>query len=201
MTKVKICGLFRPCDIEYVNQTQPDYIGFVFAKSRRQVNKQTAKELRNRLNKNIIPVGVFVNEEIERIVELVKEGIISVIQLHGQEEENYIQLLKKQVDVPIIKAVKVTTGNEILEAQKLSADYLLLDQGEGGTGKMFDWELVPEMQIEKPFFLAGGINIDNAEKGIKEMHPFALDISSGVETDGVKDKQKIQEIIRRIRNV
>lgn len=201
MTKIKICGLFRSCDVEYVNAAEPDFIGFVFAKSRRQVKKEEAKKLRSCLNENITPVGVFVNEEIEHIVELVKEEIISIVQLHGQEDENYIQLLKSQVNVPIIKVVKVTSGDDILEAQNLPIDYLLLDQGTGGTGQTFDWSVVSGIKISKPFFLAGGINIDNAEKGIETMHPFALDISSGVETDGVKDNKKIQEIIRRIRNV
>lgn len=201
MSKIKICGLFRSCDVDYINEAGPDYAGFVFANSRRQVTKEQAKDLRSRLDKKIVSVGVFVNEELENIIDLVEENIISVIQLHGQEDKDYIELLKEQVSVPIIKAVKVTGVEDIIEAQRLPVDYLLLDQGDGGTGKTFDWSLVSDIKLEKPFFLAGGMNIDNVEKGMNELSPFAIDISSGVETDGVKDKKKIQEIVRRIQNV
>lgn len=201
MTKIKICGLFRSCDIEFVNEAKPDYIGFVFAKSRRQVTKDKAKELRRLLDQKIISVGVFVNEKIEHIIELINEDIISVVQLHGQENENYIQTLKSKTSVPIIKAVKVTKGVDIIEAQKLPVEFLLLDQGEGGSGKVFDWTLASGIEIVKPFFLAGGMDIDNVEQGINELRPFAVDISSGVETNGVKDKNKINQIVRRIQNV
>lgn len=201
MTKVKICGLFRPCDIDYINAAMPDYAGFVFAKSRRQVTKDQAENLRKELNPNIIPIGVFVNEEIDYIAELVKENIISIIQLHGQEDEHYINSLKKIIAIPIIKAIKVTSVEDIMNAQRLPVDFLLLDQGDGGTGKTFDWSVVSDIIIEKPFFLAGGMNIDNVEKGINKLKPFAIDISSGVETNGVKDETKIREIVRRIQNV
>ncbi|RDU23462.1 phosphoribosylanthranilate isomerase [Anaerosacchariphilus polymeriproducens] len=201
MTKIKICGLFQSCDIEFVNEAKPDYIGFVFAKSRRQVTKEQAGKLRALLDHKIISVGVFVNEKVENIVDLINENIISVVQLHGQEDECYIQTLKSKTSVPIIKAVKVTNAVDIIEAQKLPVDFLLLDQGEGGTGKVFDWTLASGIKIAKPFFLAGGMNIDNVERGINELGPFAVDISSGVETNGVKDKNKIEQIIRRIQNV
>lgn len=196
-TKIKICGLTRECDIDCVNEQRPDLIGFVFAKSRRQVTDEQAAALKRRLSPDIQAVGVFVREDNGRIISLVKRGIIDIIQLHGGESEETVRLLKKECGCPVIRAVSV--GNEdISQLNSSAADYLLLDNGAGGTGKTFDWSLVSN--IEKPFFLAGGINIDNVGQGIERFHPFAVDISGGVETDGLKDPAKITEIIRRIRN-
>ena len=194
MTKIKICGLTRECDIDCVNELKPDFIGFVFAKSRRQVTDVQAAALKRRLSPDIKAVGVFVMEDNERIISLVKSGVIDIIQLHGGESEETVRLLKKECGVPVIRAVSV--GNENIAQSE--ADYLLLDNGAGGTGKTFDWSLVNN--IDRPFFLAGGINIDNVEQGIERFAPFAVDISGGVETDGLKDPLKIAEIIRRIRN-
>lgn len=202
MTKIKICGLRRVEDISYVNECNPDYAGFVFADSKRRVTKEQAKMLRAGLNPQIIPVGVFVNEEIDTIAELVQEGVIEIIQLHGDETETYIQKLRgRAADTVIIKAVRVASKEDVADCEKTKADYLLFDSRDmkeyGGTGKKFDWQLIEN--IRKPFFLAGGINAENIEEAIKTVHPFAIDVSSFVETNGYKDRDKILEIVEKVR--
>ncbi len=197
MTRVKICGLFRECDIDYVNEAVPDYIGFVFAKSRRQVSAETAKLLQSRLRPEIIPVGVFVNAEQEEILRLCKEHIIGMVQLHGQEDDRYIKALKSRINVPVIKAVRMDAAG----AQRTlssEADFLLLDSGRGGTGKAFDWGQIPA--VSQPYFLAGGISETNIRAAVR-MHPYCVDISSGAETGGVKDKNKILRLVREVREI
>jgi phosphoribosylanthranilate isomerase len=196
--KIKICGLFRDCDIDYVNEAKPDFIGFVFAKSRRQVSAGWAEVMRRRLSSEITPIGVFVNESLANVAELLNNHIIEMAQLHGAENENYIRELKSLSDKPIIKAVRVLSHDDIEAAQQTVADFLLLDNGTGGTGESFDWSLV--RKVQKPFFLAGGLKADNIEQAILATGPYAVDLSSGVETDGRKDREKILEIVRRMRN-
>jgi len=186
MPKIKICGLSRPADIETVNIEKPDYIGFVFAESKRKVDPVQAADLRKLLSPDIIPAGVFVNESVENILSLVRAGIIDVIQLHGTETEEYIAELKSMTDKIIIKANR----------RSQSADYLLFDNIIPGSGQTFDWSLIGE--INKPYFLAGGLNIENIAVAVK-LNPFAVDVSSGVETSGIKDPVKIKEFIRRVR--
>ncbi|QNU67398.1 phosphoribosylanthranilate isomerase [Ruminiclostridium herbifermentans] len=202
MTKIKICGLTRMQDIEYVNEALPDFIGFVFAKSRRQVNPDTAYQLKSALDYRIKAVGVFVNESISVIKQLCQSNIIDYIQLHGDEDEEYIKNLSCQINTPIIKAVRVKDLSSIVTAQQLSGDFLLLDtfsdKEYGGTGKTFDWKLAK--YIEKPFFLAGGINYCNAKAAIDSSKPYCLDVSSGVETNGVKDRNKIIDIVSLVRS-
>ncbi|WP_100065269.1 phosphoribosylanthranilate isomerase [Miniphocaeibacter massiliensis] len=195
MTKVKICGIKTLEDIEIVNELNPDYIGFVFAKSKRQIDKKKALELKERLNKNIKVVGVFVNSDITEIEDICNKDIIDIIQLHGDEDNNYIKLLKSKCSKIVIKAVSIKNRNTFTD---YNSDYLLLDNGKGGTGEMFNWEDTPE--IKKPFFLAGGLNKNNVLEGIEKLKPFGVDTSSGVETEGKKDKDKIYEFIRRVRN-
>lgn len=204
MTKIKICGLCRNEDIDYVNEYKPDYIGFVFAHSNRQVTKEQARVLRKKLDSSIIPVGVFVNEKMENIIDLVQEKIINVVQLHGDETEEYIKDLRTHIPkTKIIKAVRVSTNEDIIDCENTFADYLLFDSRSldayGGTGKAFDWSLIKE--IKKPFFLAGGINNDNIEEAIMSLDPFVIDISSAVETQGYKDKNKIKEMIIKTRQL
>lgn len=199
MTKIKICGLFRPEDIMAVNEARPDYIGFVFAKSRRQVSREEAEKLKKLLRPDITAAGVFVDSPIEFIENIVKDGSIDMIQLHGRENQDYIKELKKRTGREIIKAFKVTSPEDIKDAVKTPADYLLFDSGEG-TGKTFDWNMIKE-KIDIPFFLAGGIHAGIVEEAITALHPYALDVSSAAESGGVKNKEKILEIVRRIRNV
>ena len=210
--RVKICGLSRPCDIDFVNEARPDFCGFVFAKSRRQVTVGQAEALRGKLSDEIIPVGVFVNEPLENVVWLLKNSVISWPQLHGAEDENYIAELRLRTDgkFPIIRAVRVDSAEDLLAAQKCGADFLLLDHGAGGTGKTFDWNILNVLNSKrgndaenagplKPFFLAGGICLENVDEAMK-LDPYALDLSSGVETNGFKDRNKILELVRRIKN-
>jgi phosphoribosylanthranilate isomerase len=198
MTKVKICGLTRPIDIDIVNDEKPDYIGFVFAESRRKITPQQALDLQKRLDPKIIPVGVFVNESIEQIVSWVQAGIIDIIQLHGTENEEYIRTLKTLTDAPVIKAIAVEHKGDVQQWSASSANYLLLDSKGGGTGTCFDWNLIGT--VEKPFFLAGGLFIENVAESVQKVNPFAVDVSGGVETAGYKDAWKIKEFIRRTRN-
>jgi len=195
--KIKICGLTRLEDITTVNQLQPDYIGFVFAPSRRQVSFEHAKQLKAALNPHIQSVGVFVNESIPMILSTVHEGILDVIQLHGEETEEYIKQLKCQTTIPIIKAISVQAKGDVEQWNESEADYLLLDHKGGGTGETFDWSLIGECR--KPFFLAGGLGVNNINEALASVRPWAVDVSSGVETEGVKDAKKIEEFIHCVK--
>lgn len=198
MTKLKLCGLARICDIEAANRLNPEYIGFVFAKkSRRYVDPAQARKLRARLNKGISPVGVFVNESPEAIADLVRSGIIDVVQLHGSEDEDFLRKLRELVSCPIIKAFSVKTPQDVRIACESSADLILLDSGGGGTGTVFDWDLLEP--IRRPWFLAGGLSPENAADAIRRLAPYGVDVSSGIETDGVKDIQKMNDFVRAVR--
>ena len=197
MVKVKICGLTRDADIEAVNIIKPDYIGFVFARSRRRVAPDAAARLRDALHPDIIPVGVFVDEQINIIRGLTRSGIISMIQLHGSEDEAYIRELKSLTDVPVIRSAAVEEYGDAQKWDHTAADYLLLDNKGGGAGRRFDWGLIGSLC--KPIFLAGGIDPQNVAEAIRRTSPFAIDVSSGVETDGMKDPAKISGLVRRVR--
>lgn len=196
MSKIKICGIKRECDIDYINEAMPDYIGFVFAKSKRQVSHEIAARLCTKLDKSITPIGIFVNAPIEEILSLYNEGIIHMAQLHGQENPTYIKELRNQTDCPLIKALKIDKAFDNSILPTLDVDYFLFDNGAGGTGKIFDWSLMPK--TEKPFFLAGGLNAQNINAALA-YNPFALDLSSGVEVNGFKNREKILEIVSKIR--
>ena len=180
----------------------PDFIGFVFATSRRQVSTVWAEAMRPKLSSRITPVGVFVNESLVKVARLLNDDIIDMAQLHGNEDETYIQALKALTNKPIIKAVRVLSQEDVMAAQDTVANFLLLDNGAGGTGESFDWRLVSKgkEKEKKPFFLAGGLKVGNLEQAIAATDPYAVDLSSGVETDGKKDRDKILEIVRRMRN-
>ncbi len=197
MTKIKFCGLTRPDDIEAANRYRPEYAGFVFASaSRRYVSPQTAESLKLLLSPEIQAVGVFVNESVEKIAALLNQGIIDMAQLHGEEDGAYICRLKEQTGKPVIKAFKVKTAADIAAAEQSPADYILLDSG-AGTGTVFKWELI--QGIHRPYFLAGGLSPDNVEKAVSLLHPFAVDVSSGIETDGKKDKEKMAAFAAAVR--
>ena len=197
-TKIKICGLKRPEDIIYVNEAKPDYAGFIIEvpKSSRNVTEDQVRELTAKLDTDIISVGVFVNAVPERVEKLLLEGTIHIAQLHGQEDEAYIKRIRKNTGHQVIKAFSVKTAQDIENALNSPADYILFDQGSGGTGRTFDWSLIPD--IKRPFFLAGGLGADNLETAIRTIHPYAVDLSSSVETDGVKDRDKILEAVQRM---
>jgi phosphoribosylanthranilate isomerase len=199
MVKIKICGLSRACDIDAVNEALPDYIGFVFADSKRRVSHDKARELRKALDDMITPVGVFVNAKVSEIADLWHDGVISIAQLHGGESDGYIDELRAVCDAPIISTTRVT-----VDTIKCSqADYMLYDSAAGGSGVSFDWNILKTLREHgesKPFFLAGGINLSNIKDacGVK---PYAVDVSSGVETNGFKDRVKIINLVNMVRNV
>ena len=197
MTKVKFCGLRRTEDIEYVNELKPEYIGFVFAKkSKRYVTPDEVKKLKNLLDPEIKACGVFVNEDIDEVVRLLREGIIDIAQLHGSEDEAYIKELKSRTDACVIKAFEVKGEDVIKEAEGSSADMILLDSGKG-SGMVFNWQLIKG--ISRPYFLAGGLTPENAEDAIAALSPYALDVSSGIETDGYKDRAKMEKFLAEVR--
>lgn len=203
MTKIKICGLSNVHDIEAVNMLMPDYIGFVFAGSTRQVTDAMAKRLKDALDKEIRAVGVFVNESIDNIVSICDRSIIDMIQIHGDEDEEYIKSLKSRTEKPVIRAFRIRSIEDIRSAQMCCADYVLLDsfreETYGGSGHRFSWNLTKE--IGRKFFLAGGIHGSNAIEAVSTCNPYCIDVSSGVETKGHKDIEKIREIIRKVRSV
>ena len=191
--KIKFCGLFREEDIEYANKLNPDYIGFVFAKSKRQITREKAINLKNKLKSNIKAVGVFVDEDIEKIIDLLSNGVIDIAQLHGNEREEDIKTIKEKTKKQVIKAIRVTSTEDIEIWKNSCADFLLLDNGQG-TGKAFDWNNVKN--LNRPFFLAGGLSIDNIREAIEKVSPMAIDISSGIESNGVKDYEKMKEVMK-----
>lgn len=201
MVKVKICGLRRPEDILAANLAKPDYVGFIFVEgTKRYVTPEQAAKLRQDLSADIQTVGVFVNAYIEEIVAICEAGTIDLIQLHGEEDPTFIEELKHQVDQAIIQSVAV--GDDLV-VDPSQADYLLFDSlsaSRGGSGKTFDWQKVSAYQ-DKPFFLAGGLGLENIEDALKVVRPYAVDASSLLETDGVKDPVKMQEFVAKIREV
>jgi phosphoribosylanthranilate isomerase len=202
MTRIKICGLTRREDIESVNRWLPDYIGFVFCPSRRQVTAEQAGRLKAALDSRIKAVGVFVNAPAGSIVNLCTSRVIDLVQLHGDENEGYVEELKHKIDCPLIKAVRVQSPAQVLQAEQLPCDLLLLDAYQkdqyGGSGKSFDYAMIPA--LKKPFILAGGLEGSSIIQAIGRCRPYGVDVSSGVETDGVKDDVKIKAIIRNVRN-
>ncbi len=197
MTKIKLCGLSGIEEIEAANELKPEYIGFVFApKSRRYVTPEKAAELKKQLSGEIQAAGVFVNEAVEKIAELLNDHIIDIAQLHGDEDEDYIKRLRQLTGKPSIKAFQVKSEKEIADAEQCSADYILLDSG-AGTGTVFDWNILKK--IDRPYFLAGGLSAGNVGKAVRELHPFAVDVSSGIETDRRKDKEKMAAFVAAVR--
>jgi phosphoribosylanthranilate isomerase len=192
-TKIKICGVRRETDVNYVNICMPDYAGFVFAESRRRVTGETAARLRALLDPRIQSVGVFVNEPIENIAKLCEDGVISMVQLHGSESEAYILSLKRMTDVPVIKAISPSSE----KMRETIADFLLLDGVKAGSGRRFDWALIDKPP--RPFFLAGGLTPENIGEAIRKVNPYAADVSSGTETAGVKDLDKIRAFVDAVR--
>jgi phosphoribosylanthranilate isomerase len=198
MVKIKICGIKRLEDIQIVNKYKPDYIGFVFADSKRKVSHDLASKLKEHLDDEIISVGVFVNSSQEEILKLYNDGTIDVVQLHGNESEEFILNLKEKTNykIIIINAIEMHVGIDLKKYEDSKADYLLFDSGKG-SGKTFNWNLIRK-DLKKEFFLAGGLSISNICQAIDEFNPYAVDLSSSLETDGFKDENKIKEIMEVI---
>ncbi len=204
--KVKLCGIRRPEDIGYMNEFKPDYVGFVFAGKKRRVTPLQAATLAEKLDKSVMRVGVFVNEDVKRIDGTVRIAGLDAVQLHGDETAEAVKALRSLLPhgVRIWKAVRVSSSKSIQAALKLGADCLLLDSFSpaeyGGTGKTADFGLIKEAKLSVPFFLAGGLNAGNIMDAIRGVSPSGVDISSGIETGGVKDRRKIKEIIEMLKN-
>lgn len=198
MTKIKYCGLTRKQDIEKANELMVDYVGFVFAKkSRRYVSAEQARELKSFLHPEILTTGVFVNASQEEILYLLENEIIDVVQLHGTETDEYLGELRKKTDHTIVQAFRIDSAADVERANASLADYVLVDSGNGGTGTTFDWSLLTKMK--RPYFLAGGLNTENIEEALEVLDPFAVDVSSGIETDGWKDPEKMELFASRVR--
>lgn len=197
MTRIKLCGITELNTIDAVNELKPEYIGFVFAKkSKRFLTPENAEKLKKGLDRAIQAVGVFVDAPEEQVAELLNNGIIDMAQLHGREDESYIQRLRCLTDKPIIKAFVITGKEDIERIEKSSADYVLVDSGTG-SGKAFDWSLTKE--IKRPFFLAGGLNAGNVDEAVMQINPYAVDVSSGIEANGHKDKEKMTAFVDAVR--
>ena len=177
-TRIKICGLTRLEDIDAVNELKPEYVGFVFAKSRRQITKEHAVTLRRYLDSEIQAVGVFVNELPAIVAGYLEEGVIDLAQLHGNESEEYIHSLRFRTGGELIKAFSIKTREDVEKAKKSSADYILLDHGKGGTGESFDWSLIRNM--DRPYFLAGGLNAENVEQAMEPMFTTRPDLDTSL---------------------
>ena len=198
--EIKICGIRRKEDIDIINKYKPDYIGFIFAKSKREVTPETVAEITKNLDKNIKKVGVFVNATYKKIKEAVQAAKLDVVQLHGDENDEYISNLDCKCE--IWKAVRVRDGEDIYDVK--GVDRLLLDKYTdkeyGGSGQTFDWHGGSRIKTDKPIMLAGGIKTENVIEGINIFKPVGVDISSSVETDGFKDEQKIKKFIETVRS-
>ena len=199
--KIKLCGLFRECDIDYVNEALPDYAGFIvmFPKSHRNIDLETALRLKSRLSPEIRSVAVSVNAPIEKFAEFAKSGAADVLQCHGDEDAEYIARLREMTGVPVIKAVKVTSAADIENADHLGANFLLLDSGTG-SGRTFDHSLIPN-DIKTPFLLAGGLTPDNVREAALKVMPYGVDMSSGIETNKLKDREKILAAVKAVRGI
>ena len=196
MTRIKFCGLRTLDDINAANELAPEYVGFVFApKSKRYVTPAQAQRLRDVLSKKICAVGVFVNENPAQVAEVLNAGIIDAAQLHGNEDDDYIRNLRGLTRKPLIQAFR---SANIAAAESSLADFILLDAG-AGDGKTFDWSLAKNLWRE--YFLAGGLNPENVGGAIEMLNPFAVDVSSGIETDGHKDFTKMIKFAGIVRQI
>lgn len=197
MSRIKLCGLRRACDIVWANELKPEYVGFVFAPgSRRYISPEQAAILCQKLDAEIFPVGIFVDEDPGLIADLLQRDIIKAVQLHGHEDEAYIQALRSLTDCSIIKAFQVAGTADIEAANRCTADYVLLDSG-GGTGKTFDHSLLRDMR--RAYFLAGGLGPENVGLLVRTLQPYGVDASSSLETDGYKDKNKMAAFVSAAR--
>ena len=199
MTRIKICGLTRPEDVRDVNTAKPDWCGFIlnFPSSRRNVTPEQARALRAGLDPDIRPVGVFVDRPAGGVAALLNSGVISVAQLHGREDDAYISVLRTLAPGCVVwRAFQLRSQADLAAADASGADLVLLDNGRG-TGQTFDWSLAGS--VHRPFLLAGGLTPESIPRAVAALRPYGLDLSSGVETDGVKDPAKIQAAVTAAR--
>ncbi|WP_291634491.1 phosphoribosylanthranilate isomerase [Clostridium sp.] len=198
MTKIKICGIRRLIDIEYINELKPDYIGFVFAKSKRQVDKEHAFNLIKNLRSDIKTVGVFVDEDPSTVIDIAEKLKLQVLQFHGHENQEYINRFK---GFEIWKALKINSLQSISEISNYTCNRFLLDNSTSGSGKSFKWDLVEKNIEDSSIMLAGGLTSKNVQQGIMQLKPYGVDVSSGVETQGFKDFALMKEFIKKVRGL
>ena len=192
MTKVKICGLSTPEAVATAVEAGADYIGFVIAKSKRQVSLEQAHELAKGVIGQTKIVGVFVSPSLEELEKAIGQVPLDIVQIHGTFDESLIP----KISVPVIRAIQISDSDSQVKSQ---ADYLLFDAPIAGSGHTFDWQLLADKQIEQDYFIAGGLTVDNVAEAKETFHSYALDVSSGVETDGHKDLDKIKAFIERVK--
>ena len=196
MTRVKFCGMTDPSEIEAVNRLRPDYIGFVFVPwSKRFLEVSRARELKQGLHPSIKAVGVFVDASLEAVAKVAEEGIVDLVQLHGAEDGSYIDELRKFTSKPIIQAFRISSKSDVERARASKGDLILLDAG-AGAGETFDWSLIGS--VERPYLLAGGLDAGNAGVAVERLHPYGLDVSSGIETEGRKDEEKMAAFLAAV---
>lgn len=199
MTKIKLCGMMRLEDIEAANRLEPDLVGFVFAKkSKRYVTAEAAEEMRRHLSERIFAAGVFVNEEIDKVAELLNKGVIDVAQLHGDEDDAYMRALRRKTDAPIIKAFRIRNQEDVRKIRIPDNARILLDAG-SGDGIAFCWDWLKDIDYE--YYLAGGLTPDNVAEAVLRYHPYGVDVSSGIETDGMKDEKKMAAFVNAVRKM
>lgn len=203
---IKVCGLRREEDIDYANKLLPDYVGFIFAKSKREVSKSCAKILSDKLKNEIKKVGIFVNEDPDTVLSVAEEVKLDVIQLHGDESNDYIKILRlklkeKNINIEVWKAIRVKNSKSLCEIKNLDVDGILLDtyskEAYGGLGECFDWKIVSDIETEKKIILAGGLDETNIEEAKSIVKPDIIDVSSGIETEGFKDYEKMKKFIEK----
>ena len=196
---IKICGLMEEKDILCVNELLPDLVGFMFWKpSKRYITPGMARGFKDLLDPRVKAVGVFLDQNIEEVEAIAKSGVIDIVQLHGSESDEYIEQIKKETGLPVIKAFSVAKGADADKINRSAADMVLIDSGRGGTGELFNWEFLKD--IKRDYFLAGGLSPDNVGEALKT-GAYGLDVSSGVETEGKKDAEKIRRFITTVRGV
>lgn len=204
-TKIKMCGMFRECDIETINEIRPDYCGFIinFPKSHRSVNVETLKKLSSMLDKNIVSVGVFVDEDPGLIEELLNSETIQIAQLHGSENNATIERIMSNTKKPVIKAFCVSGSIDEYEktlniANDCSSEHLLIDTGKGG-GIAMNFSMmknaIENVGFDRPYFLAGGLDTSNIKKAVEILHPYAVDLSGGLETNKKKDPERMRQVM------
>lgn len=201
MVKVKLCGIQQLSDIEYINEIRPDYIGFVFAPSKRRITPKKAHDLIQHVSSSTC-VGVFVNEDIDNVVKIVQTCPLDIVQLHGDEDASYIKQLKSKITIPIWKAIRLRSVEDIQQLHNEDVEHFLIDaysdEVYGGSGKQFNRELLENVNVSN-YVLAGGISIENVDE-ILQFHPYGIDVSSSLETNGIKDKKKIEAFMAHIEN-
>lgn len=203
MTKIKICGITREKDVDYINEFLPDYVGFIFAPSKRQVAAKMARELISSIDKSIKTVGVFQNQDVSLVKSISEYLKIDIIQLHGGEDNDYINKLSS---FSLWKAYTIDVDSEkFMGTIDCDADGILIDSSlkgvTGGTGARFKWDVLKDIQLNKKLILAGGLNPENVREAINITNPYAVDVSSGVEENGIKDYEKIKKFIYKVREM